>query len=793
MSKPDLSKEFCQLPKFVREELLTAQSVGQQFGWQIENFDLPEAWKDTCGEGVTVAVLDTGCDMTHPDLIENLLPGYNVTNPKLPPNDDNGHGCVAPDCLIHTSAGGVERIEDFYNRTTESPERQVETRDGKYTVKTVSAKTFSLDVASKKMVIGNITSVQKLPVHGSVVEIVLEGNIRYELTPWHPVYLRKSGHHKTYTVVRKRADEIVPGDQFIYGNGTCEFTDSAAKVELPPRLACADCGHKPKWKKTPSGQCKKCNRRRWEWSSESVEVSDDLAYLCGITLTDGHVCKDRFEVTSITPEILDRVENIASRHGWATGRENQRVLVYGRIAVETVVAMGVAKGKKSLTQDLPVWVGSCPRMTAYMFLAGVVDGDGSISKNNSKNRITTGSRVFAHKTAALMNALGIRSSVSGPHFDKRNRAIRSNAPVFKIVHACLPPEMIEGLCHPLKLKRSKLAPKFQRKSRRVKSVTQKEFNGFFYDFTVDVYNNYIADGHFVSNTHVSGIIAASNNDLGIVGVANCCKILPIKVLNRVGAGRMDHVVEGIKVAIDKGADLICMSLGTRNPLDEVYNVIKKAADTGVTCFVAAGNAGQTGQLLYPAAYDITVSIGAVDENSMRAAFSCTGPNLDFVAPGVGIYSTVPASSYAMMTGTSQAAPFAIGVAALILAHRRKTSPSLKMNKVDYVTAMKTNALTVQNLDEKYAQLGNRFFQGFGIINPDHFTEWLDGKKVEGVAQTLSNALSDLGMIKETTDVSALRKLNTALTKQLKEFPKLVPASAQKRKAQKSSSASKRRG
>ena len=287
------------------------------------------------------------------------------------------------------------------------------------------------------------------------------------------------------------------------------------------------------------------------------------------------------------------------------------------------------------------------------------------------------------------------------------------------------------------------------------------------------------NGH---GSHVAGIIGALNNDIGVVGVANCAKIMPIKVLNRVGAGRMDHVIEGIKIALDKGADLICMSLGTRNALEPVFDIIKKAADAGVICFVAAGNAGQTAQLLYPAAYDITISIGAIDENCMRAAFSCTGPNLDFVAPGVNIYSTVPPSSYAIMNGTSQAAPFACGVGALVLSHRRTMTPGLKMTKADSVAAMQDNAWTVRNRDAKYEKLGTRFFQGFGIINPKNFNTWADAKKVDGVAQTLSNALSDLGMVKEATDVAVLRKLNADLTKRLKEFPKPAPKSAQKRAA-----------
>ena len=152
-------------------------------------------------------------------------------------------------------------------------------------------------------------------------------------------------------------------------------------------------------------------------------------------------------------------------------------------------------------------------------------------------------------------------------------------------------------------------------------------------------------------THCAGILAANDNDSGIVGVAPNCKIMPLKVLNSYGAGKIDHVASAIRYAVEQGVDLISMSLGCRNPVDSVLDAINYANQNKTVCFVAAGNAGSTKQLLYPAAYTECISIGAVDENSMRADFSCTGPNLDFVAPGVRIYSTVPKSSYAYLSGT----------------------------------------------------------------------------------------------------------------------------------------------
>ena len=89
--KRNINKK-CSLFPYVREEVLSLQDAMQKAGWSITAFDLPSAWKKTRGEGVKVGVLDTGCDLDHPDLKSNLLPGMNFVNPSSEPWDDNSHG-----------------------------------------------------------------------------------------------------------------------------------------------------------------------------------------------------------------------------------------------------------------------------------------------------------------------------------------------------------------------------------------------------------------------------------------------------------------------------------------------------------------------------------------------------------------------------------------------------------------------------------------------------------------------------------------------------------------------------
>jgi major intracellular serine protease len=223
-------------------------------------------------------------------------------------------------------------------------------------------------------------------------------------------------------------------------------------------------------------------------------------------------------------------------------------------------------------------------------------------------------------------------------------------------------------------------------------------------------------------THVCGIIAAENNEIGMVGVAPNAKIIPVKVLDKNGNGNAKSVCQGIKWAVDVAhADFICMSLGCPSPVDEVRDAIKYALSKKVICFVAAGNSGVTQQIFYPANYPETIGIGSIDENFNRSNFSNTGYNLDFLAPGGEILSTVPDNWYAIMSGTSMATPFAVGVAALLLSYARSKNLSIKLDtNNDYIEAFKSYTRTIPNSSEK----DKSFYEGFGILDPKKLFESL---------------------------------------------------------------------
>jgi len=188
-----------------------------------------------------------------------------------------------------------------------------------------------------------------------------------------------------------------------------------------------------------------------------------------------------------------------------------------------------------------------------------------------------------------------------------------------------------------------------------------------WNFTDD--NNNIRDinGH---GTHVAGTIAAENNGFGITGIAHNAKIMPVKVLNDKGSGNTRSLARGIYYAVNNGAKVINLSLGSNSPNSTLEAAIEYASKQGAVVVMAAGNSSYLAPG-YPAQYANKwgLAVGAVDSNNQMADFSNkAGINpLSYVtAPGVSIYSTVTKGKYAKYSGTSMATPHVAGVVALML-------------------------------------------------------------------------------------------------------------------------------
>mgnify|MGYP006277939557 CR=1 FL=1 len=214
-------------------------------------------------------------------------------------------------------------------------------------------------------------------------------------------------------------------------------------------------------------------------------------------------------------------------------------------------------------------------------------------------------------------------------------------------------------------------------------------------------------------THVASTIAASNNGLGMVGVAPKTKILPVKSLDNSGRGAMDNIANGIIWAADHGVDFITMSLGSPAPAPLIEKAIQYAINKRCVIFCAAGNSGPRSDIMYPAKYDGTIAIGAIDENLDRTKFTCSGDTLDFLSPGQNILGCVPGNKYAMMSGTSMSNPFATACASLLLSYNKKHKKYKLNSYLDYIEVFKKHAKDLNNPEYK----GIKKYQGYGILYP----------------------------------------------------------------------------
>jgi len=169
------------------------------------------------------------------------------------------------------------------------------------------------------------------------------------------------------------------------------------------------------------------------------------------------------------------------------------------------------------------------------------------------------------------------------------------------------------------------------------------------------------NGH---GTHVAGIIAAENNDIGVVGVAPEASLYGVKVLDRNGSGWLSDVIAGLDWCVANNMDVVNMSLGTDSDIQAFGDACNAASTAGLLLVAAAGNDGDA--VDYPAAYDSVIAVAATDSLDARPYWSSFGPEVAIAAPGVGIYSTYKGGGYDTLSGTSMAAPHVTGTLALNL-------------------------------------------------------------------------------------------------------------------------------
>lgn len=214
-------------------------------------------------------------------------------------------------------------------------------------------------------------------------------------------------------------------------------------------------------------------------------------------------------------------------------------------------------------------------------------------------------------------------------------------------------------------------------------VNQDEVPGNGIDDDGNGYIDDVRGWNFVSNnndpmdddnhgTHVAGIVLGmTQNILQATLDPAIIQIMPLKFLDENGVGTTSDALEAVNYAVNNGANVLNNSWGGGSYSQALHDVVTTAYNNGLSFIAAAGNAANNNDSspVYPASYDVpnVVAIAATSSTDGLASFSNFGNvSVHVASPGISILSTLPNDSFGYSSGTSMAAPFASGLAALMI-------------------------------------------------------------------------------------------------------------------------------
>ncbi len=291
------------------------------------------------------------------------------------------------------------------------------------------------------------------------------------------------------------------------------------------------------------------------------------------------------------------------------------------------------------------------------------------------------------------------------------------------------------------------------------------------------------NGH---GTHVAGLVAAtSNNKLGIAGVAACAnvKIMPIRVMDEKGRGASMEIDRGIRWAVEHGADIVNLSLGSHAMADTKGQAFRKTlydtiAKQGVVVFAAAGNenlvngtkTAQGYEYAFPASYENVIAVAATDQNDQIASFSNRGEKIDIAAPGQGLMATYIPETYKALSGTSMATPVAAGTYAMALSAVVDSLPQRLSH--DLVASLLAKTVTKPNaLDQSMVSSG-------GVINAAALVKEVQGSYGKGQSTTVNTSETVEGENDPAAKIpdmhfaglNSYQKLNGSISVKLENLP-----------------------
>ena len=672
---------------------------------------LHEAYGAWCGRNVTVAIIDTGIDYTHPDFYDEhnrsiikvlvsmlyvtpagqniiWIPHVNGTMDDLLDYDMqlwkqygepafldvNGHGCVTPDTIVWTTDSGPIRIEDLWKKYHyRAIDTSIEGIPARTKVMKKVVFTLGFDESSRIFTLTKILAIHRIWYNGSLIVVKLADGTMLKLTPWHPIYVVERVRDPYSGKISYRYVGAVRAEQLLAYKSRQQVKSHFILAPIPPRHF---------------------------WMNAKAE----LVYFMGLVYGDGYVKKGTIDIYDTSLDAVKRYGDIAKSLGgdiriWKSSNSNAyRLRVYMR-GFEEIYREYVGNIREKILSDIDL---------ARAFMAGLFDADGYVGTKDGvpEVKIVSKDREVLEDLRDFLRSIGIDARIrSGGTTRNGNTTmwhlvITKWANVERFYHLIKDYSVNPKVRKLEKILKEGANPTYTTKRvidlgwARAVAVTDikvEHYTGWLYDFTTET-SNYVGNGFIVHNTHVAGIIAgrgwASNG--AYVGIAPCTELVIIKAFNKNGEASLDVCLSAIEWVWNNteryGIKILSLSWGAafasdgNDPLSlAVDELVEKK---GVWVFAAVGNEGNyPTTVVVPAVAKDAFAVGAWDPYYDKVApFSSLGPTIDlrmkpdFMGAGVMIVSCKSAYAdfpdeyevgdyYVALSGTSMSTPAVAGVAA----------------------------------------------------------------------------------------------------------------------------------